>query len=121
MLEVLRHQQLEGVLASVVRYYGGVKLGAGGLVRAYTDSVARALDQAERLPLIRQQTLQCRAPYPMEGKLRRLLQAQGATLLGVQHDTDVQLDFSCAAHDSERLIAFLNESCHGQLQWLAAN
>ncbi|MEY2893092.1 MAG: hypothetical protein RJA98_3000 [Pseudomonadota bacterium] len=40
MLEVLRHQDLEGVLATVVRYYGGVQLGAGGLVRAYTDSVA---------------------------------------------------------------------------------
>ncbi|WP_247660868.1 IMPACT family protein [Ideonella alba] len=34
MLEVLRHQDLDGVLATVVRYFGGVKLGAGGLVRA---------------------------------------------------------------------------------------
>ena len=42
MLEVLRHQDLEGVMASVVRYFGGVKLGAGGLVRAYTDAVAQA-------------------------------------------------------------------------------
>ena len=33
MLDVLRHQQLEGVLATVVRYFGGIKLGAGGLVR----------------------------------------------------------------------------------------
>ncbi|MBV2263288.1 MAG: YigZ family protein, partial [Thauera sp.] len=38
MLDVLRHQDLEGVLATVVRYFGGVKLGAGGLVRAYTDA-----------------------------------------------------------------------------------
>ena len=43
MLEVLRRQELEGVLATVVRYFGGVKLGAGGLVRAYTDAVAQAL------------------------------------------------------------------------------
>ena len=43
MLEVLRHHDLEGVLATVVRYFGGVKLGAGGLVRAYTDAVAQAL------------------------------------------------------------------------------
>ncbi len=43
MLEVLRHQQVEGALATVVRYFGGVKLGAGGLVRAYTDAVAQAL------------------------------------------------------------------------------
>jgi uncharacterized YigZ family protein len=43
MLEVLRRQDLEGVLATVVRYFGGIKLGAGGLVRAYTDAVAQAL------------------------------------------------------------------------------
>ena len=48
MLDVLRHQDLEGVLATVVRYFGGVKLGAGGLVRAYTDAVAQ-LDYAKTL------------------------------------------------------------------------
>ena len=47
MLEVLRHQDLEGVLATVVRYFGGVKLGAGGLVRAYTDAVAGAVAGGE--------------------------------------------------------------------------
>jgi putative IMPACT (imprinted ancient) family translation regulator len=43
MMEVLRHQGLEGVLATVVRYFGGIKLGAGGLVRAYNGAVAQAL------------------------------------------------------------------------------
>ena len=52
MLEVLRHHELEGVLAAVVRYYGGIKLGSGGLVRAYTDAVASALKQATRIERI---------------------------------------------------------------------
>ena len=54
MLDVLRHQDLEGVLATVVRYFGGVKLGAGGLVRAYTNSVAQAVafvGVAQRVPV----------------------------------------------------------------------
>ena len=51
MLEVLRRQDLEGVLATVVRYFGGVKLGAGGLVRAYTDAVAQALLRAAKVPM----------------------------------------------------------------------
>jgi putative IMPACT (imprinted ancient) family translation regulator len=67
MLDVLRHQELEGVLATVVRYFGGVKLGAGGLVRAYTDSVAQAVLQAERVPLQKRQTLACQLPYALEG------------------------------------------------------
>jgi len=41
MLNVLRRQDLEQVLAVVVRYYGGIRLGAGGLVRAYTDAGRR--------------------------------------------------------------------------------
>ncbi len=46
MLEVLRRRELTDVLAVVTRYFGGVKLGAGGLVRAYSSAVSEALDQA---------------------------------------------------------------------------
>ncbi|GHD79582.1 hypothetical protein GCM10011419_23180 [Vogesella fluminis] len=102
------------MLASVVRYYGGVKLGAGGLVRAYTDS---ALEQAVRLPLIRQRQLQCLVPYPLEGRLRRLLQAADAQLLAVEHGTAVLFSFSIAESQCAALVASLNEACHGQLQW----
>jgi uncharacterized YigZ family protein len=46
MLEVLRRRDLTDVVAIVTRYFGGVKLGAGGLVRAYSTSVSEALDHA---------------------------------------------------------------------------
>jgi uncharacterized YigZ family protein len=46
MLEVLRRRDLTDVVAVVTRYFGGVKLGAGGLVRAYSSSVSEALDTA---------------------------------------------------------------------------
>src|SRR3954469_8045405 len=85
MLEVLRHQQLEGVLATVVRYFGGVKLGAGGLVRAYTDAVAQALLGAQKLPLRKMLQLACVVPYALEGVVRRELQDAGAELAEVRH------------------------------------
>jgi uncharacterized YigZ family protein len=47
MLEVLRRRDLTDVVAVVTRYFGGVKLGAGGLVRAYSTSVSEALDRAQ--------------------------------------------------------------------------
>ncbi len=46
MLEVLKKRGLHNVLAVVTRYFGGIKLGAGGLVRAYTNSVASAIEEA---------------------------------------------------------------------------
>lgn len=118
MLEVLRHHDLEGVLATVVRYFGGVKLGAGGLVRAYTDSVAQALLQAPKINLQRMTTLQCSLPYALEGWLRRELEMAGATLLNVQHQTSVHMQWSLPEPHCAALVARLNEGGQGRIDWL---
>ena len=117
MLEVLRHQALDGVLATVVRYYGGIQLGAGGLVRAYTDSVAQALLNAPKVRLQRLYTLHCALPYALEGLLRRELDAAGATLLEARHGTLVEVTFSLPESDAPRLVARLNEAGQGRLVW----
>ena len=120
MLDVLRHQDLEGVLATVVRYFGGVKLGAGGLVRAYTDAVAQALLQAEKVPIVRLATLRCAVPYALEGLLRRELELAGASLLQVAHDQDVVLEFSLPEDAAAALQVRLGEAGQGRIAWLAA-
>ncbi|URI09989.1 IMPACT family protein [Aquincola tertiaricarbonis] len=117
MLEVLRHQALEGVLATVVRYFGGVKLGAGGLVRAYTDAVAQALLQAERVTLERLATLQCTVPYAMEGALRRELEAARATLGDVQHGMEVTLDFTVPEPAAPALRLRIEDLTQGRVRW----
>lgn len=117
MLDVLRHQDLEGVLATVVRYFGGVKLGAGGLVRAYTDSVAQALLQAQKIPIIKLQRLRCTAPYALEGMVRRELDAAGARLDEVLHGDDVQFDFSLPVPDAAPLRTRLDNAGHGRIAW----
>lgn len=118
MLEVLRRQDLEGVLATVVRYFGGVKLGAGGLVRAYTDAVAQALLGAQKLQLRRTLALRCAVPYALEGMVRRELQQAGAPLGRVAHGDEVELAFSVAEDDAVALTARLNEAGQGALRWL---
>lgn len=85
ILEVLRHHDLDGVLAAVVRYYGGVKLGAGGLVRAYTDAIASALLDAPRVERIAQVTLIVEVGYADEAKVRRWLDTEGYTLTDTVH------------------------------------
>jgi len=118
MLNVLQHQALEGVLASVVRYWGGTKLGAGGLVRAYTDAVAQALLAAEKVPLVRRTTLRCALPYALEGMLRRELALAGAQVLAVQHGTLVVLQFALPEDAAPVLVAKLNEAGRGLLGWV---
>lgn len=119
MLEVLRHQQLEGVLATVVRYFGGVKLGAGGLVRAYTDAVAQALLQAQKVQLQRMVALRCRVPYALEGAVRRELASAGAVLGAVQHDAVVEMSFTVAEGAAAALQVRLNDIAQGALVWVS--
>ncbi|MBS0391250.1 MAG: YigZ family protein [Proteobacteria bacterium] len=117
MLDVLRHQDLEGVLATVVRYFGGVKLGAGGLVRAYTDSVAQALLKADKLPLQRMRTLECSVPYALEGLVRRSVDAAGAQLLEVRHATLVTLQLRLPEAEVPAFMHQLNEAGQGRVVW----
>jgi uncharacterized YigZ family protein len=120
MLEVLRHQQIEGSLATVVRYFGGVKLGAGGLVRAYTDAIAQALLGATLVPLVRQRSLRCAVPYALEGLVRRELVAVGAVLDVVQHDSDVQFAFTLPEPEANAFIARLDDAAQGRVVWQQA-
>jgi uncharacterized YigZ family protein len=117
MLEVLRHHELESVLATVVRYFGGVKLGAGGLVRAYTDGVAQALMGAQRVALVPQRALQCAAPYALEGLVRREIAAVGATLHEVMHGERVRFSFSLPAPAASAFIVRLGDAAQGRIVW----
>ena len=117
MLDVLRHQDLEGVLATVVRYFGGVKLGAGGLVRAYTDTVAQALLTATKVPLQRMTRLQCLVPYALEGLLRREIDAAHAELLEVQHGQLVTLHLRLPAAQAAAFVQRINDQGQGRVGW----
>lgn len=58
MAQALRGRDMTDILAIVTRYYGGVKLGAGGLVRAYSSAVTDGLDEAQQLDLLRERVVQ---------------------------------------------------------------
>src|ERR1700744_5602722 len=92
ILEVLRHHGLDGVLAAVVRYYGGVKLGAGGLVRAYTDAIASVLQDAPRVERIALATLKVEISYPDEARVRRWIEQQNYVLENSVYGMDVGLE-----------------------------
>jgi uncharacterized YigZ family protein len=91
ILEVLRHHDLDGVLAAVVRYYGGIKLGAGGLVRAYTDAIASAMQIAQRVERIAYTELAVEVDYADETRVRHWLDQHGYTLAGSDYGMKVGL------------------------------
>jgi len=117
MLEVLRHQGLDGVLATAVRYWGGVKLGAGGLVRAYTDCIAQALLTADKIERVAQVELGCERPYELEGRLRRLAEQHAAQLLDVRHETRVHMRLALPVTSRAAFTAAVEEAAQGRVAW----
>jgi uncharacterized YigZ family protein len=120
MLEVLRHQGLEGVLATVVRYYGGTPLGAGGLVRAYTEAVAQALRGALTHPVVQRLTWCCDVPYPLEGRVRRAIDNAGAELMAMDSGEAARLWWTASVPQGQALRQHIDDLCSGRARWCDA-
>lgn len=85
MLEVLRRRELTDVVAIVTRYFGGIKLGAGGLVRAYSSAVSEALDLASPVDRRVLDQVVLAAPHADAGRFDNLLRdwtARSGAVLG---------------------------------------
>lgn len=89
MLEVLRRQGLTHVLVVVTRYFGGIKLGANGLVGAYTQATSMALDAANKVRMTYSAVCKVRVDYALGGKLPALVQRNGGKVLDTVYDSDV--------------------------------
>jgi len=73
MMEVLRHRDMTDIVAVVTRYFGGIKLGAGGLVRAYGGAVSEALDHAQLVHRRALTAARIRVPHAEAGRFDNLL------------------------------------------------
>ena len=91
MLEVLRKNQLSGVAAVVTRYFGGIKLGAGGLVRAYTGSVSKAVQSCGLARKILMGTFALSADAADAGKLNIIYQQQLFTVASVEYGQQARI------------------------------
>ena len=119
MLEVLRRRELTDVVAVVTRYFGGVKLGAGGLVRAYSSAVSEALDLASlvRRAALRQVTLE--VPHADAGRYDNLLRDwavhHGATLGAPSYAATATLELWAPEAEVPRLVDDLAAASAGAI------
>ena len=77
ILEVLKKTGITDTAIVVTRYFGGIKLGAGGLIRAYSHSAAEVLQAAPKLENAPRQILYCTVPYNQYGAVERYTADQG--------------------------------------------
>lgn len=91
MLEVLKKNELMNVAAVVTRYFGGTKLGAGGLIRAYSGAVANALHEIGIVQGILQQEVFTTIDYSLLGKLQHYLEQKNLQVKDTQFLENVTL------------------------------
>lgn len=91
MLHVLTEREVGDSVAIVVRYFGGVKLGAGGLVRAYSAAVSNAVNNAELKKISPKVDLTVKVNFAHETKIRHLTNRYNAQVVAEQYDACVQL------------------------------
>ena len=91
MLEVFRREGVENVCCVVTRYFGGILLGAGGLLRAYTRSAKDALDAAGISVVRRWIFLGVNCPYPLFERMKLEAESLGGLLDQVEYGADVRL------------------------------
>lgn len=91
MLEVLLRRELTDVLAVVTRHFGGIKLGAGGLVRAYSSAVSEAVDAVGVRKRVRQTEFLIAVPHADAGRLEHALHTAGFPVAGVEYGADAMI------------------------------
>jgi uncharacterized YigZ family protein len=113
MLEVLRRRGLTDTLAVVTRYFGGVRLGAGGLIRAYGSAVSEALDAVGVVELRPVALLEVVADHGIAGRLENDLRAAGHTVRGVRYERRVTIEVGVEESRVGAFTAWLAEATAG--------
>ena len=103
ILNVLQHKSIGNVIIVVVRYFGGIKLGAGGLTRAYAGSAQAAVDQMILQPFVPMTQVQILADFATEAQCRYVVESLEGTIEDVAYSKQVTLTVTIAEVDIETL------------------
>ncbi|HEY8389698.1 MAG TPA: YigZ family protein [Clostridia bacterium] len=91
ILEVIKQKNLRLILVAVVRYFGGIKLGAGGLVRAYSKAASEVLDQASIITISPKVCFSIKVNYSDLKKIEYLLNSEGIEITDKIWGEDVKV------------------------------
>ena len=117
-LTVFRAQEIQNVLCIVTRYFGGVLLGTGGLVRAYSQTAKLALAEAGIARVREWEELLIACPYGLYEKVRRELELAGALVTASDFGADVSVEALLEKGKSEALNRRLRELSSGAVEAL---
>ncbi|MFC5701930.1 YigZ family protein [Cohnella faecalis] len=114
ILEVIKHRGLKNVAVVVTRYFGGIMLGAGGLVRAYTDGAVAGIDGAGTIVKVLRREVTIDVDYTWYGKLENVLRERGMRVEDVAFTDRVRVLCLPEEGEADRFRAWITDVTQGQ-------
>jgi len=116
ILKTLQGHNLCDVLLTVVRYFGGTKLGIGGLIRAYGDATKAVIANAQLITKVPQMEFQLSYPYALTGAIMRVLQRHQAQIEGIDYGERTTLRARVTLTQAAALQCELTDATSGQIE-----
>ena len=115
MLEVLKAKKLYKTVAVVTRYFGGVKLGTGGLTRAYSSSVSECLNIAKIADMQQASVFETKIDYEGYSRLLKLISTDGIVTLETSFDNSVIVKFAVKMMMVDGFVKKLTDAFNGKI------
>ena len=116
MMQLLKHRNIGEVVVVVTRYFGGTKLGTGGLVRAYSDSVQTAIEGLTLEERVEIKDGSLDFPYSNEGDIRHIFDELNVKIKDVSYTQNVTMKISAPEHNAEQLENRIADLTSGEVK-----
>lgn len=117
MLEVLKQRDLKNIVVVVTRYFGGTKLGSGGLIRAYSSAVSEGLDAIGQVERKLQTQLAIEVAYTLSGKVEHWIEESTYQLLDTSYLADVTFYLGIPTNELDKVQNSLINLTSGQVKF----
>lgn len=113
VLEILKKEGLRDLVIVVTRYFGGIKLGGGGLVRAYSKSAKLAIDSGIIVDIVQFNKIDIELNYNSYGRIENYLREQGIVPEDVTFEENIKVRVFIQTNESEKFIRDIGEMTSG--------
>lgn len=120
ILQHVKGKKLTNVLAVSVRYYGGTKLGFGGLVRAYGNSISSVLEKVQLTDYIKYTLVQFQYEYDLRSQVQKVCTHHSDLCVHIEHQFTEQITTTIQIPSNyvEDIREALKNSCHGRITFV---
>ena len=119
VLSILEHNGITNAAVAVTRYFGGILLGKGGLVRAYSEALKDAIDKSEFVNEIPAVIVEYKYAYNFDAKIASYLRDNGIKILGTEYSDSINLKIALPEGDLEKTGADLVNITNGSIEELS--